>query len=167
MAKGKSSKSKAKRAVKDVKRIKKAIKAKVKRVVKAAVRKAVRKAVSRVLRPAKTFQRAVTQVKRVALPVVNRALAPAGLSLVQSKNKQLVGSISHFFDKISVAVVEATGSLKVGDKISIEGPQTNFTQTVGSIQVEHKPAMELRKGQSAGMKVAKEVRKKDLVYKLL
>ena len=106
-------------------------------------------------------------MKGTALPVVNRGLAPAGLSLVQTKNKQLVGSISHFFDKISVAVVEATGSLKVGDKISIEGPQTNFTQTVGSIQVEHKPAMELRKGQSAGMKVAKEVRKKDLVYKLL
>lgn len=80
--------------------------------------------------------------------------------------KQLVGKISHFFPKISVAVVEVEAPLKVGDKISIEGPTTNFQQTVESMQIEHKNITEAKKGDSVGMKVAEKVREKDLVYKV-
>jgi len=80
--------------------------------------------------------------------------------------KKLVGRISHFFPKISVAVVELEDDLKVGDKISIEGPTTNFEQTVESMQIEHKDIKEAKKGDSIGLKVIDRVREKDLVYKI-
>lgn len=35
-------------------------------------------------------------------------------------DKKLIGMVSHFYPKISVAVVDLTDALKVGDKISIE-----------------------------------------------
>ena len=49
-----------------------------------------------------------------------------------------VGRVTHYYPKISVAVVELKNSLKVGDKILIRGATTNFEQIVESMQVEHK-----------------------------
>jgi len=79
--------------------------------------------------------------------------------------KDLVGKISHYYPKIGVAVVDVTGSLKVGDKISIEGSTTNIHQTVGTIQVEHKNVDSAGKGDSVGMKVSDRVRLNDNVYR--
>ena len=81
-------------------------------------------------------------------------------------DKKLVGEISHFFDKISVAVVEVKSEIKTGDTILIEGPQTNLKQKVGSMQIEHETIASAKKGQSIGMKTSGPVRKKDLVYKV-
>ncbi len=143
-------------------------KAKSKKFNRSTAGKAIRKVQARVKSATKkVVRKAVKRAMKVTLPAVNRALAPAGLKVVQTANKKLVGEISHFFDKISVGVIEVKDTLKVGDKISIEGPQTNFTQAVASMQIEHDKIGSAKKGQSVGMKVAKEVRKKDLVYRLL
>lgn len=80
--------------------------------------------------------------------------------------KKLVGEISHFFPKINVAVIEVKAPLKVGDKVSIEGPTTNFQQNIDSMEVEHKKVKMAKKGDSVGMKVAEKVRERDLVYKV-
>jgi len=80
--------------------------------------------------------------------------------------KKLVGTITHFFDKISVAVVELCADLKEGDKITIEGPQTAFEQVVKSMQIEHAPVKLAKKGQSIGLKVEQPVRVKDQVFKI-
>jgi putative protease len=81
--------------------------------------------------------------------------------------KKLIGKIAHFYSKISVAVVDLTNKLSVGDEISIEGPSTNFTQTVDSMQIEHKNIKEAKKGDSIGLKVINTVRENDSVYKLI
>ena len=47
-----------------------------------------------------------------------------------------VGKITHYFDKIGVAVVELADSLNVGDLIRIKGVTTDFKQKVSSMQVE-------------------------------
>ena len=78
-----------------------------------------------------------------------------------------VGRVTHYFSKISVAVVELKAPLKIGDKILIRGATTNFEQTVESMQVEHKPVEEAQPGQSVGIKVKDKVREKDVVYKIL
>ena len=80
-------------------------------------------------------------------------------------DKKPVGKITHYFSKIGVAVVELSGELKVGDKISIEGSTTNIQQPVNSMQIEHKPVDFASKGQSIGMKVADIVRVGDDVFK--
>ena len=78
--------------------------------------------------------------------------------------KKEIGKVAHFFPKISVAVVELTGNLKRGDKISIEGHNNAVEQTVESMQVEHKDIEEAKKGDSVGMKTVQPVKEKDVVY---
>ncbi|MEM3698051.1 MAG: translation elongation factor-like protein [Candidatus Bathyarchaeia archaeon] len=78
-----------------------------------------------------------------------------------------VGRITHFFSKISVAVVELKAPLAVGDTVLIKGPTTDFEQVVESMQIEHKNVQRAEAGQSIGLKVAQRVREKDVVYKKL
>ena len=80
--------------------------------------------------------------------------------------KKLVGRVEHYFTKIGVAVVNLSGELKVGDRISVEGPTTNFQQVVESMQIEHRNVPSAGPGQSVGLKVVQRAREKDLVYKL-
>lgn len=69
-----------------------------------------------------------------------------------------IGHISHYYDKIGVAVLELTGSLKVGDSIKITKGDQEFTQTVNSMQVEHQPVKLAKKGDSVGLKVDQPVK---------
>jgi putative protease len=78
-----------------------------------------------------------------------------------------IGRVTHFFSKISVAVVELKAPLAVGDTVHIKGPTTDFEQVVESMQIEHKNVQRAEAGQSIGLKVAQRVREKDVVYKKL
>ena len=49
------------------------------------------------------------------------------------EEEQLIGKVTHYFSKIGVAVVELSGSLKVGDTIRIVGGDTDFSQTIESM----------------------------------
>lgn len=76
-----------------------------------------------------------------------------------------IGKVTHFFSKISVAVIKLDAPLKVGDKIKIEGHGASFEQAVDSMQVEHEQIKEAKKGMEVGMKVAQPVKEGDLVFK--
>jgi hypothetical protein len=78
-----------------------------------------------------------------------------------------IGRVTHFFPKISVAVIEiTTDSLKIGETIHIKGHTSDFTQPVESLQLEHQSIPEAKKGGSAGLKVKEPVREGDLVFKV-
>ena len=78
-----------------------------------------------------------------------------------------IGRITHFFSKISVAVIELIAPLAVGDTIAIKGPTTDFEQIVESMQIEHNNVQRAEAGQSIGLKVAQRVRENDIAYKKL
>lgn len=78
-----------------------------------------------------------------------------------------IGHIAHFFSKISVAVVDLTSPLIVGDRILIKGPSTDVEQNVESMQIDRKGIQRAEGGQSIGLKVTQPVREKDVVYKKL
>jgi putative protease len=80
--------------------------------------------------------------------------------------KKPIGKIAHYFTKISVAVIDLSDELKVGDRISIEGATSNFEQAVNSMQIEHDDVRSATAGQSVGMKVDQRVRQGDLVFKV-
>jgi len=88
------------------------------------------------------------------------------MSLTQETVEQ-VGHITHFFSKISVAIVELTAPLTVGDRILVKGPSTDFEQVVDSMQIEHQNIQRAEPGQSIGLKTVQHVREKDVVYKKL
>lgn len=89
------------------------------------------------------------------------------MNYLSEENVVEVGCIAHFFPKISVAVVELTGTLKVGDHIFIKGPTTDFEQNVDSMQIEHKNLDKAEAGQNIGLKVVQTVKEKDRIYKEL
>lgn len=77
-----------------------------------------------------------------------------------------IGKVTHFFGKISVAALDITEPLRVGDVIHIKGHTTDLTQRVESMQVEHKDVQEAKPGESVAIKVLDHVREHDVVYKV-
>jgi len=82
--------------------------------------------------------------------------------------KTKVGKITHYFDKIGVAVLEIEEeSISLGDTIKIVGGGEEFEQTIESMQVEHQPIERAEKGMSVGLKVLQPVKKGYQVYKVV
>lgn len=79
---------------------------------------------------------------------------------------KLIGKITHYFGNIGVGVIELSDTLKVGDTIRIVGGETDFTQTVESMEIEHEKVKAAKKGDSIGLKVEQKVREGYKVYKL-
>ncbi|UCF58390.1 MAG: U32 family peptidase C-terminal domain-containing protein [Candidatus Bathyarchaeota archaeon] len=87
--------------------------------------------------------------------------------LPTDKELKEIGEVTHYFAKISVAVVELKDTLRVGDRILIQGDTSNFEQTVESMQIEHENIESAGAGQSIGLKVDQRVREGDCVYRVL
>ena len=82
--------------------------------------------------------------------------------------KEILGFVSNYFSKISVAAIEITdGTVSVGDTVHFLGRTTDFESTVHSMQIEHQSVTEAKKGDSVGVKVPEKVRQGDRVYKIV
>lgn len=82
------------------------------------------------------------------------------------EEEKLIGEITHYFNNIEVAVIELSGALKVGDSIRIVGGvETDFTQTIESMEIEHEKVKEAKTGDSVGLKVSQKIREGYKVYK--
>lgn len=79
---------------------------------------------------------------------------------------KLIGRVTHYFGKIGVAIIELEDTLKVGETIRIVGGQVDFTQTVESMEIEHKKVNEAKPGDSIGLKVIQKVKEGYKVYKI-
>ena len=77
-----------------------------------------------------------------------------------------VGTVTHFYDKIGVAVINVLSPLKVGDRIKISGHDKEFEQEIASMQVEHQNIQAAKKGNDVGMKMDQPVKDGDEVYKV-
>jgi translation elongation factor EF-1alpha len=77
-----------------------------------------------------------------------------------------VGTVDHFFDKISVGMIKLTEALKVGDKIRIKSKAADFVQEISSMQIDRVPAEEGKAGDVISIKVGQKVRQGDMVYKV-
>lgn len=78
-----------------------------------------------------------------------------------------IGHVTHYFNKINVAVLAVTKELKVGDTIHILGHITDFTQKVTSMQIDHNNVDSVKKGDDFAMKVIEPVREQDVLYKVV
>ena len=78
-----------------------------------------------------------------------------------------IGKVTHYFSKISVAVIKLTDALSVGDKIIIKGATIDIEQSVSSMQIEHENVDTAKSGQSVGLKIEGRARPNDIVYKAI
>ena len=79
-----------------------------------------------------------------------------------------VGIVVKFFAKPSVAAIEIKGgSIRKGDLLRYKGHTTDFTEEVGSMEVDNQPIEEAKAGDLLGIKVKEKVRENDRVYKVV
>ncbi len=80
--------------------------------------------------------------------------------------QKALGKVTHYFDHLGVAVIKLDKGvgLKKGDKVQFKGNSTDFTQEVGSLQVDHKDVESAKAGDDFGLKVDKPVKENDQVY---
>lgn len=80
---------------------------------------------------------------------------------------KLIGEVSHYFGNIEVAIIELSETLKQGETIRIiGGKDTDFTQEVESMEIEHQKVKKAKSGDSVGVKVKEKVREGYKVYKV-
>lgn len=78
--------------------------------------------------------------------------------------KKPIGEVTHYYDKIGVAVVKFFKAVKVGDEIEFKGKQTDFSQIIGSMQYDHKSIEKAKKSDEVGMKVNEHVKEGDKIF---
>lgn len=77
-----------------------------------------------------------------------------------------IGTVTHYYNKIGVAIIDLQDNLGIGDKIKFVSDNEKFTQTIESMQIEHQQIQNAKKGQTIGLKVDKPVKEKAVVYKV-
>ena len=81
-------------------------------------------------------------------------------------SREEIGRVKHYYSKISVAIIELSAPLSVGENITIIGPKTEFAQEVSSMQVEHHYITSAQSGDLVGLKVMEKVREGDRVFRV-
>jgi translation elongation factor EF-1alpha len=103
-----------------------------------------------------------TKPKAKPKAVVTKVVVKKPLTKVPGK---LVGKVTHYFSDINVGVIKLSAPIAQGAKIRIiGGEETDFNQTVTSMQVEHEPVKRAKKGNAIGLKVKEKVRDGYKVY---
>jgi putative protease len=77
-----------------------------------------------------------------------------------------IGRVTDYFAKISVAGIDLTSKLRVGETIHIRGHTTDLELVVESLQVEHDQVEEAGAGDKIGIKVGDRCRNGDHVYRV-
>jgi putative protease len=83
-----------------------------------------------------------------------------------AQGRVLIGSVDHFFDRISVAAIKLNGSLKVGDVIEIENAEYAIRQKVSSMQIDGKDVKEASDGDDVGVKLCVPAPARGSVYRI-
>lgn len=109
--------------------------------------------------------------KTRAKKTVKRKTAKAKIRKTGKKAPELslekIGEVTHYFPHVKAAAVKLLKSgLRAGDRVYIKGHTTDFKEKVNSMQLDHVPIQEGKKGQEIGLLVKSRVRHGDSVYKL-
>ncbi|MCR4324397.1 MAG: hypothetical protein NUV69_01785 [Candidatus Curtissbacteria bacterium] len=81
---------------------------------------------------------------------------------------QEIGTVTHYYDKIGVAVVKMEkGDLKLGDSVKLtDKTGKKFTQTVDSMQIKRADIDIAKAGDEFGLKTTRDVKHKTAILKV-
>ncbi len=79
-----------------------------------------------------------------------------------------MGEVIHFFSRANVAVIKLEDILALGDEIKIKRGNSEFTQNVDSMQINHENVDSAKKGEEVAVKIvdSKKTKERDKVYKI-
>jgi hypothetical protein len=112
--------------------------------------------------------KAAVKPRPVTEPAQPEAARPAPSSAAQpAPTEERIGIVTHYYSRLSVATVRLeSGTLRVGDVIHIRGHNTDFNQTVESLEVNHAAVTEVGPNDDFGLKVGEPAREHDIVFKV-
>lgn len=76
-----------------------------------------------------------------------------------------VGTVTHWYDKVGVAVVKLSGALKKGDTIKVKRGENEFEDSITSMQINHEDVDSGGKGDEVAIKLSEKAKEGSLVYK--
>ena len=117
-------------------------------------------------RPAKKkpVRKAKGKKKVVRAKKAKRTTKKAVACTAVKKNKP-IGTVTHFYNEISVAIVRFKENVPLGTVLYFKGATTDFKHPVKSMQYDHQPVTIAPKGKQIGIKVPKRVREGDNVHR--
>ena len=80
-----------------------------------------------------------------------------------AKPKQ-IGTVTHWYDKLGVAVVKLTSKLSKGDTVKVKKGEEEFEDIVSSLQIDHKDVVSAKKGDDAAIKLSQRAKEGSGVY---
>lgn len=78
-----------------------------------------------------------------------------------------IGTVTHFYTRLSVAVLNLTDEISVGDKIHIKGHITDLLMSVASLEVDHRKIETGGLGMEVALLVDGYVREGDEIFKVM
>lgn len=75
-----------------------------------------------------------------------------------------IGKVNHWYDKAQVAVVKLSGNIKIGDKIKVKKGDSEFEETVSSMQVDHKTVNSGKKGDEVAIQLSQKTKEGAVIY---
>jgi hypothetical protein len=121
--------------------------------------------------PVKKTTKKITKkpVKKPAKKSVKKPVKKAGKKPAikkQAKQEKPIGKITHYFSKLSVAVIKLSKPLAKGDTIRVIGGENDFEQKIKSMEIDGKKIEKAKAKDDFGLKVDKKVREGYKVYKV-
>ena len=78
-----------------------------------------------------------------------------------------IGKVIHYYDKANVAVIKLTkNDISIGDKIKFVHDNTEFVQTIDSMEINHEKVNEVKQGNEVAIKLNQKGHDKGLIYKI-
>ena len=78
---------------------------------------------------------------------------------------EAIGTVTHWFGHLSVAAVNLTGPLAVGDRVHVLGHVTDLVQIIRSMEVDHRKVERAVPGDDVAIAFDDHVREHDRIYR--
>jgi hypothetical protein len=138
-----------------------------KKPVRKTAKKTVKKPVKRVAKASKSKKPSPTpRTPKKAVKPIAALKVKAAKKISVDPDLKPMGEITHYFDRIKVAVVKINlGTVLIGDRLTVVGAKYKFVQKIWSMQIESQDVKVAKKGQLIGIKVDRLVTVGDIVYR--
>ncbi|OGN08019.1 MAG: hypothetical protein A2750_00915 [Candidatus Yanofskybacteria bacterium RIFCSPHIGHO2_01_FULL_45_42] len=75
-----------------------------------------------------------------------------------------IGKVTHWYDKIRVAVVRLSGDLKVGEQVKVKHGDAEFTTAIESMQLDHKDVSSAKEGDEIAVKLSQKAKEGSVIF---
>jgi putative protease len=135
----------------------------IKKRAKKPIRKKAKKTVKRALKKRTVSKK--SPKKRPSIKKKNPKKSPKKQA-VRKQGGNLIGMVTHYFPRVQAGVIKLKKPLSAGEGIKITGHTTNFTQVIGSMQINRVNILKAKPGDEIGLRVSSRVRQGDKVFKI-